>query len=190
MANRLQVNDKAIIYQFLCQRDGEYCIICGPGKKHKKLEIDHADGNPFNNAPDNLHFLCPEHNKKMREKSSRQHQKIIKECCAKNVCVCEKKHGNPSTAKVRQAVNYAEGSVEMRANSYFEVNFRDWVLETITEVGPLSKKEIINSGAETVGCSQASTIRYLEKLTSAVGPLHETKDSYGQIKIEYKPHIK
>lgn len=190
MANRFQVNDRMFVYLFLVERDGEYCVICGPGKKHKKLEINHDDQNPFNNSPDNLHLICPQHNKELRKLTPRQQKKLIKDCCAKNVCVREKLHGNPATAKAKQIIDYTEGSAEMKANTYFEGDYREWVLDLISRVGAISKKEAINSGAETIGCSQASVIRYLEKLTSAVGVLNEVKDPYGKIMIDYKPHLK
>ena len=66
MANRFQINQHRMAYGFIASRDGEYCLICkrGPGKV--KLQIDHADNNPSNWEPDNLHLLCQTHNLQLR----------------------------------------------------------------------------------------------------------------------------
>ena len=48
-------------YPLLVKRDGEFCKGCGKlasETKEKFLLIDHKDNNNFNNAFDNLQFLC------------------------------------------------------------------------------------------------------------------------------------
>jgi hypothetical protein len=187
MANRFSNNVREWIFNFLCIRDGKYCIACGPQKKHKNLEIDHADGNEFNDKPENLHLTCQKHNLEFRKLTPRQHVKLIAGYSAKNVCVCVSKKGNPSTELSRYMVDYTEGSPEMRANSYYEVKFREWVLEENSKIGAISKKEVINSGAEVIGCSPATIGRYLDKLTSSVGALMERKDSLNQAMIISRP---
>jgi hypothetical protein len=50
--------------RFLLEKFGEKCCLCGWNKKHpltKKvpLEVNHIDGNSFNNLEENLQLLCP-----------------------------------------------------------------------------------------------------------------------------------
>lgn len=50
--------------RFLLEKFGENCCLCGWDKIHpitKKvpLEINHIDGDPFNNSEDNLQLICP-----------------------------------------------------------------------------------------------------------------------------------
>lgn len=44
------------------ERDKFICKKCGKGGRYSKikLEVDHIDGNPFNNADENLQTLCVE----------------------------------------------------------------------------------------------------------------------------------
>ena len=50
-------------YKMLIERDGEQCKICGLGpiwnNKCLKLQIDHIDGNRYNNEDLNKRLLCP-----------------------------------------------------------------------------------------------------------------------------------
>jgi hypothetical protein len=50
--------------RFLLEKFGEKCCLCGWRKRHpvtKKvpLEINHIDGNSFNNIESNLQLICP-----------------------------------------------------------------------------------------------------------------------------------
>lgn len=58
----LQFNDKKRIIKFNIVQNTN-CEICGIGRmwnnKILKLQLDHKDGNPTNNDPVNLRFLCP-----------------------------------------------------------------------------------------------------------------------------------
>ena len=81
MPNRFQRAQHEIAYGFIAARDGEYCLICkGEGKLKKppevKLQIDHADDNPKNWDPGNLHLLCQKHNLEMRKLTSAEHKKF------------------------------------------------------------------------------------------------------------------
>ena len=87
---------------------------------------------------------------------------------------------------VKELVEYRNASPEMKANSYFENQYREWVLTTVREHGLITKVEAVNSGAEVVGCSPLTAGRYLVKLTSAVGSLKESKDATGTVVISFK----
>ena len=185
MANRFQANQHRLAYDFIASRDGEYCLICkrGPGKV--KLQIDHADNNPSNWEPDNLHLLCQTHNLDLRSVPVNKKLRIIRLHSANNVGVREKKYGSISSKIAKDMLDYPSGSVEMQANSMFEPRFIEWLLAHL----PMSKKEAQYSGAHLVGCSPSTTIKYLDKLTSAAGPLREFKDATGIITVGFKPEL-
>ena len=92
MANRFQIAQHKLAYDFIASRDGEYCLACfiengiKRGPPAIKLQIDHADNNPRNWSPPNLHLLCQKHNLEMRNKPRAEHKRLITEYSAKNVC--------------------------------------------------------------------------------------------------------
>lgn len=50
------------VNRFLIERDGRKCSCCGLIEWRNSpvpLDIDHIDGDPTNNLPENLRFLCP-----------------------------------------------------------------------------------------------------------------------------------
>lgn len=79
----------------------------------------------------------------------------------------------------------------MQANNYYEPRFRNWLLGKFAEAGVefLDKDDVINSGAEVAGCSTATAITYLKKLTSSAGPLLEQPDLLGRTNIMIKPEL-
>ena len=190
MPNRYQINQHRIIYSFLAARDGEYCLICGPGKQHKKLEIDHGDGDPDNWSPPNLHLLCRKHNLELRSVPVKKHLSTIRGYVTKNEIAREKQNSLPLTKLVRDLVDYRQGSPEMQANSYFELQYREWVLGELSRLGSMKMDDAIYGGAEVVGCSPVTTGRYLKKLTSVLGVLQEGKDGYGNKIISRRPEYK
>ncbi len=186
MAKRFQVNDHKIAYAFLAAREGEQCIICRRTPQQVKLQIDHMDNNPNNNDPDNLHLVCRTHNLLLRQKTIREHREYIQKYSAVCVSVSEKVRGVGSTHMIKDLVDYNYGSTEMQVNSHCERQFREWLLKVLLKNNFIPKKEAIDSGAEVVGCSQATTLRYLDKMTSAVGNLKESIDPMGIKIITFK----
>ena len=53
---------RGTLREYIKYRDGNKCSVCGitewNGQK-LQFDIDHADGNPYNNDSKNLRFLCP-----------------------------------------------------------------------------------------------------------------------------------
>ena len=151
------------------------------------LDIDHIDGNPENNDPDNLRLLCRRCNVATSNRSNprRSH--------SGDLCVCvserERREGRSATQTGRDEADYRKASPEMQANLTCEVPFRRWIMATITSNGFYDRTTAMNEGAEVVGCSPATTARYLAKLTSAPGPLTETKDALGYSVLILKPHF-
>lgn len=55
-------SDRRIQAKYLTDRDGYACKACGIEDwqgQPLSLDVDHIDGDPTNNFPDNLRFLCP-----------------------------------------------------------------------------------------------------------------------------------
>ncbi len=155
-------------------------------RRHEmKLQIDHLDGNKHNNAYKNLRLLCPgcnvaEYNRKRgRGDFSLSHKRRLR------------KQGNPATQTVRDAVDFSLGPPQMQANLMYEPRFRNWLLGKFREEGVfyLNKDDVVNSGAEMAGCSIATAITYLKKLTSSEGPLLEQPGLHGETFLRLKPEI-
>jgi hypothetical protein len=188
---RLGEKSRLWCYRFLALRDGERCRLCGAfpvtrndGNVPLRLEIDHIDGDPWNWQVINLRLLCKKCNLAERNRAS---------CApsgdsARYVCVQKElsEEGSPSTRVIKEAVDYGRGTPEMQANFLFEVDFRAWLLAIIKERGFVLKADAIAAGAETVGCSPATSARYVAKLISSVGPLQERKDMLGGLMLEFK----
>lgn len=191
MARRYSINVRLWIYRFLVLRDGEKCAICGQppvtqnnGSGPQTLEVDHVDGNDWNNDPDNLRLAHKRCNIAARNSLPRGDS-------AKNVCVQNRlrKEGSPSTRVIREAVDYGRGTPEMQANFLYEVDFRRLILTWVRDRGFVTKSDAINAGAEIVGCSPATAGRYLSKLTSSAGPLKEQKDMLGGWSLTLKDDL-
>jgi hypothetical protein len=186
---------RAWAYRYLVLRDGEACAIChaAPTTRNKagnassttrnRLDIDHIDGNPRNDDPDNLRLLC----RRCNVTAVNRQRSATELRSAK--CVRERKEGQPATRIAREDVDYRDGSPEMQANLIYEVAFRRWLMSRVTTQGSYDYATAINEGAEIIGCSPQTTTRYLAKLTSPAGPLTEIKDALGHRVLILKPHL-
>lgn len=184
MPRRWGINTRLWAYRFLVLRDGELCARCfNIPTTQNDLDIDHIDGDPWNNDQNNLRLLCRRCNVTLENQS----RKLPSD---QYVCERERKEGKAQTRVSRDIVNYKEGSTEMQANFLFELEFRRWLMGKINELGGYSKLDAIASGAELVGCSPTTTARYLLKLTSNSGPLKEDRDMLGDFILTMKEHLK
>jgi hypothetical protein len=185
---------RAWAYRYLVLRDGDACAIChaipttrNPTAQNpttqNTLDIDHIDGNPNNNHPDNLRLLC----RRCNVSVSNKHRSPESLRSAK--CVRERKEGQPATRIAREDAHYRNGSPEMQANLIYEVAFRRWLMARVTTQGSYDYTTAVNEGAEIIGCSPQTTTRYLAKLTSPAGPLTEIKDALGHRVLILKPHL-
>jgi hypothetical protein len=192
MPNRFQEGQHRLVYNFIVKIDGEYCLACFIEKSIKrspptiKLQIDHADGNPSNWNPDNLHFLCQTHNLKMRKLTSAEHKKLIETYSAKNERERARENFNAPTILAKEIIDYTSGSPEMQANSLFEQKWLDFMHGWIRTNGSIPKEEAINGGALMAGCNPTTTNRYLSKYTSSLSCFKETRDSSGAKIVVYR----
>lgn len=181
MPNRFQVAQHDLAYNFLAAYEGEYCLIGKIG--HKKcegnLQIDHADNNPWNWKPGNIHLVCQKHNLELRKLTTKQHKALMARYCARNEREREKTKGDIPGDVLASAVDYLSGSPEMQVNIRCKILFADWVVKLINKHGQWPKKDVINSGAHISGCNPQTSRRYLDALTSSVGPLRERRDETG-----------
>lgn len=184
MPRRFSVNVRAWIYRFLVLRDGEQCAHCFEiPTTQNALEVDHRDGDPWNNDPDNLRLLCKSCNVSLGNKAR---VPTAQNSLPSDMSERERKEGKASTRVVRQAVNYSQGEATMQANFLFELDFRKWLLSQVQEKGFITRQDATEAGAELVGCSPLTTARYLAKLTSSAGPLQEVKDMLGARVLTWK----
>jgi len=191
--------------KYVILRDGGWCLICGPEKNTTPvddLELDHADGDEYNDDLDNLAALCPNHNCLMRAKTSKQHLAMINRHRLMNAhkreCARAKKHqlneidipslNNPSSSTdlAKENIDYYNGSPQMKAASIFEGRFRDYALRRIATSKAVAWEDLVYAGAENVGCSPCTTERYLKKFTSRDGILEKAKDSLGQVIVRMR----
>lgn len=183
MPRRWSFNTRLWAYRYLCLRDGEECANCHrKPTAQNKLEIDHLDGNSWNNDPPNLRLLCKGCNVHFENLAAEERAALTRERSDRN----ERERGKAATQFLRAAVNYKDGSPEMQANYLCEIDFREWTLSKVVEQGSYPKKQAIFAGAELVGCSPTTTSRYLEKLLSDHGPLTTQKDLLGDLQLVFK----
>lgn len=144
--------------------------MCEKSEGETRLEIDHIDGNPANHDPMNLRLLC--HSCNIKTALERSH-KITSE--HHGVFVEREGENLSATAKIKAKLDYQRGSLEMQANDYFELSFRNYITAKIKQKGEIEKEDAIGSGAEVSGASVNACRNYLIKMTSSEGPCIEIK---------------
>lgn len=118
------------------------CAICHePGIE----EIDHINGDPGDNHPDNLRGV---------HKSCNIRQRNLQR--------------NVPADSVNERVSKEE-SAEIEINRDAEPRYRKWLFERVGRPEPLYSGEAIYGGAEFVGISPVTARRYLGKATSPQG---------------------
>lgn len=185
MPRRWGINTRLWAYRYLVLRDGELCARCfNIPTAQNTLDIDHINGNPHNNEPENLQLLCRSCN------VIKENKRRVGVAPPSDQKERERAEGKPSTRVVKAAVNYKQGAPEMQANFLFELDFRTWILGKVATLGGFPRGDAIAAGAEVVGCSPSTTAKYLAKLTSSAGPLQETKDMLGDVMLVLKDKLK
>ena len=161
---------RELITDGLKDRDGPGCRECF-AEPDAPLEIDHVDPSGPTTWP-NLRLLCKNCNLKRRRRPKDRGTNESVEIKERQLALGEKLS---ATDQARLTLPYSEGSPEMQANGYYERYYRAWLLKSLS----MAKKEAVEGGAETVGCSVETAGRYLAKLTSGAGPVRVVPDAHG-----------
>ena len=148
-------------YSYLKTRFGAYCRGCQALESERELVIDHRDNNNFNNHSNNWQLLCRSCNYMVHPRLSEREPL--------DVCggVCDS----------------LDRETEITINREKEPKFREYVEFRVREEKEVTQQDLINGGAEYCDCSQKTTRRYLDKLTSIEGRYQKRKD--GNITIIY-----
>ncbi len=175
---------------YLIERDGNKCSLCDVkglptrpdsrydlsllrrakerGDAEKPLCVEHIDGNKGNDHRDNLRVSCQSCNMKefyKLQRGSRPRSSHV-----------EREGENPdATTRIKQSVDYQQGSPEMQVNDYAELEFRNYIIARIKIEGEVEKEDAIGSGAERAGVSINACRNYLIKMVSKEGPCIEIK---------------
>lgn len=180
MPNREQKNVRSTQYEWLKERDGEFCWICLKKPTwNEPLQIDHVDGNPSNRSPSNLKLLCRSCNLSLRWKSAAEHKEIISYYGAKNERERKRlKTRDEKTVlrdeqfkRLKRILECSSGSVEIKLSSDYQIDFVIWLLDYLVDYKQIPYKEARASGAYITGASTETINRYLEPLISGAGPL-------------------
>jgi hypothetical protein len=173
---RLPASVKVWQRLFLQERDGYSCRICRLDGKEARLEIDHINGDPRDNSPENLRLLC--HKCNVNEYSRRFKSMLANSAGGSKR---EKTHPPPLESLVgersgecerKDALPVRDESLELMINREKEPLFRRVVLDMVlSRPRPVSVFDALHEGAERVGISPLTARRYLDKMTSKAGAL-------------------
>ncbi|WP_249111186.1 HNH endonuclease [Nitrosopumilus sp. K4] len=145
------------IYRELALRDGNFCQFCRRNPEEMQLVIDHIDNDNSNNDRKNLRILC------RRCNYVKNPRRPVDECVSENL----------------------DEKTELQINRTKEPEFKKYVAHEINERGSVPENELVYSGAEYLGVSPVTTLRYLKKLYSSFGIYQKTKQN-SKYFIEYK----
>jgi hypothetical protein len=169
--SNMNSKQRAQFYPIIAARDGEECIACkNPGTK-KTLIIDHWDDDNGNNAISNLHFLC----RRCNARKSLSKKRTVTQ-------------GDHSTLKEKEREEERENTRMQifKKSQACEPKFRSYLFGEVVAAGRTLMREVLDSGAEYVGCSQQTIRRYLMKLTSRNG-MYELVSVDDAVYVQFKP---
>ena len=161
------------ICQELAKRDGLNCQICNESLPNAfQCDLDHIDGNPVNSVLSNLRRVHHNCNAKI---AWNQRGEQIRQLARSSSSVCVSDHAS-ATERTHAEVDYTTGTFESKVNEIAELPYREWITQFIRSHGSIRQAEAIDSGAEVIGVSVATTTRYLRKLISEKGPLKRWRE--------------
>jgi hypothetical protein len=172
---------------YLAERDGGKCITCGVSESEKSLEVDHIDGDPFNNALENLRLLCHgcnvrEYHRKAREMIRRQSSSIV----SRSLDAADSGAGESASENVGRVVDAERESPEIQINRVKEPLYVATALEMLLRSEGLTVYDAIYEVSQRIGISPATARRYLLKMTSKAGPLRVGEGPRGRQRLYFR----
>ena len=136
------------LYMIIVRRDDESCKFCIRSPPEVNLVIDHKDNDNTNNNLNNLQLICRSCNYKKNPRRPL------------DMCVNKKSSSRFDSISINQEK---------------EPKFREYVYKELQERERVSWDELVNSGAELVGVSIATTKKYIVKMVSKTGKLEKVQ---------------
>ena len=146
------------LYMIIVRRDDESCKFCIRSPPEVNLVIDHKDNDNKNNNLNNLQLVCRSCNYKKNPR--------------RPLAMCVNKEGR---------VRFDSISI----NQEKEPKFREYVYRELEE-GRAVWDDLVDSGAELVGVSIATTKKYLVKMVSKTGKLEKVPTFNAGWAVRYK----
>jgi hypothetical protein len=179
-AKRLRGRAREEALEEIIKRDGPACRKCG--RTDRGLTIDHI-GDPELHSLSNLQGLCFICNaskggyKRQKDRQPKQSDVWEREKIRNSIRGDKQAEAKKdATEQLHESVDYQQGSPEMVANDFAEIEFRNWLRAYVRSHGSISREKAIADGAELFGVSPNTSRRYLLKITSDAGPLKQVKD--------------
>ena len=164
------------------KRAHEFCVQnnFADGKPHDECEmadgtckgsliLDHIDNNPSNNPRDgsNWQLLCRSHNR--RKNPGKRPRFSNKFASGMKLGYSLEGEG----IKKRERLGIRGTSAELEKSERIRPQVEKWILETINKENPqqLEMDEAINSCSYLFKCNQGTVKKYIDAMTSRVGPL-------------------
>lgn len=190
-----------VVYLKLVMRDGEHCRKCGliPDVAGT-LDVDHVVPSVkiTKHNIDNAQLLChpcncgknPRGKSRFSPDSARNRAKNVPKNGGSGAVSVENKGDKISPyvcVGASDMVSTEERerlmSAEMLKNKQCEGIWRKWMFRMVEKDGKISVKEAVNSGAEYASCSTRTIPKYLDKLTSMIGPMMIVADEITGVKF-------
>ena len=163
------------MYDFLADRDGEYCFIGGEEGNKETLVVDHWDNDNSNNDPSNLHLICRWANcvKNPRGPGKKKIRSLVYVCDNRDRMLIEP----PKTV-----------SAEFLKNQIAEPAFLHWLFAQVVKHDKILLSDATDCGAKVARVSQITVGRYLKKAICEESIFHvvEVSDCRGRY-IEFRP---
>lgn len=155
------------------ERDGEGCRMQGKDEFpcRGNIVLDHIDGNPENNPPDgsNWQLLCRGHNARKARRVRESRAKFASHLRIKHSLV---RSTEAEKASRRELYGIRGISAELKKSEEIRPRIEEWIIQTVERDGKLELSEALNSGAYLGKCNQGTVKKYIDALTSRIGPLH------------------